>query len=274
MYIFKNSSYRALHSSNSIFFFLFSNRKTEKSPLRSILKKSPSTSSASAVMLSDSPKVLNSENTFELASISKSLPSLNESILKEEECSEIIANKNDALILANVRFQAESRDDTSNKTEDLYNVTEDAKQPPKSLLTALIRQDSEDSDVLARKSPPKKHVTLQIPDAPVPESSKSLKSPKSPKSPSGSNQKKPVLKPQPQLQYNVPQGAKIPKVGDQRSRKPTLASQWRKQKERQKQEEQGIKDRIETFVEDWPYMENDSDVPNVTDLAEAGFYYR
>merc|ERR1712012_594521 len=60
----------------------FDERKTEKSPLRSILKKSPSTSSASAVMLSDSPKVLNSENTFELASISKSLPSLNESILK------------------------------------------------------------------------------------------------------------------------------------------------------------------------------------------------
>ena len=247
------------------------NRKTEKSPLRSILKKSPSTSSASAMMLSDSPRVLNAENTFELASISKSLPSLNESILKEEECLEIIANKNDALVLANVKFQAENLDDTSNKVEDLYNVTEATKQPPKSLLTALIRQDSEDSDVLARKSPPKKHVTLQIPDAPVPES---LKSPKSPKSASSSNQKKPVLKPQPQLQYNVPQGAKIPKVGDQRSKKPTLASQWRKQKERQKQEEQGIKDRIETFAEDWPYTDKDSGVPNVTDLAEAGFYYR
>ena len=217
-------------------------------------------------MLSDSPKVLNSENTLELASISKSLPSLNESLLKDEEGLESNGNKRNV----------ENRDDISNKVEDIgSNVHEDAKQPPKSLLTALIRQDSEDPEVLARKSPPKKHVTLQIPDTPAPES-KSLKSPKSPKSPSsgGSNHKKPVLKPQPQLQYNVPQGAKIPKVGDQRSKKPTLASQWRKQKERQKQEEQCIKDRIETFAEDWPYTENDVNVPNVADLAEAGFYYR
>ena len=59
-------------------------------------------------------------------------------------------------------------------------------------------------------------------------------------------QRPPVLKPapQPQLQYNVPDGAKIPKVGGQRSRKPTLASQWRKQKEKQKLEEQGFKDRL------------------------------
>ena len=49
--------------------------------------------------------------------------------------------------------------------------------------------------------------------------------------------KRPVLKPQPQLQYQVPEGAKIPKVGGQRSKKPTLASQWRKQKEKQKLEE-------------------------------------
>ena len=85
--------------------------------------------------------------------------------------------------------------------------------------------------------------------------------------------KRPVLKPQPQLQYQVPEGAKIPKVGGQRSKKPTLASQWRKQKEKQKLEEQGLKDRLETFSDDsWPYSEESADdplAPSVNSLAQV-----
>jgi hypothetical protein len=46
----------------------------------------------------------------------------------------------------------------------------------------------------------------------------------------------------------VPEGAEIPNVGGQRSRKPTLASQWRKQKEKQKRQEQLLLNRLETFA--------------------------
>ena len=128
---------------------------------------------------------------------------------------------------------------------------------PKSLLTALI-QESEETEIdlhhIKSQSPPKKHVTLKIPEES--DQQKLLKSPKAQKpiisSPTAAL-KKSMLKPQPQIKYNVPEGAKIPKVGGQRSKKPTLASQWRKQKEKQKQEEQCLKDRIDTYASDWPY---------------------
>ena len=45
------------------------------------------------------------------------------------------------------------------------------------------------------------------------------------------------------------------------------------QKEKQKLEEQIIQDRISTFSEEWPYTDSDSNVPNVSILAEAGFYF-
>ena len=86
--------------------------------------------------------------------------------------------------------------------------------------------------------------------------------------------KKPeIVKPQPQLQYKVPESAKDLKVAGQRSRKPTLASQWRIQKEKQKMEEQVMADRINTFSENWPYEEDDPNVPSVSALAEAGFFF-
>lgn len=94
-----------------------------------------------------------------------------------------------------------------------------------------------------------------------------------PKSPGTPRKTRPVIKPQPQLNYPVPEGANIPKVGGQRSKKPTLASKWRMQKEKQKQEEQSLLDRIDTFVDPWPYEEEDESVPSVSVLAEAGFYF-
>ena len=85
---------------------------------------------------------------------------------------------------------------------------------------------------------------------------------------------KPVIKPQPQLQYNVPEGARNIKVAGQRSKKPTLASQWRMQKEQQKLEKQVILDRQDSFMdENWPHPDSDPLSPSINVLAEAGFFY-
>ena len=111
-------------------------------------------------------------------------------------------------------------------------------------------------------------VTLKVPE----QLDNTTPKPKPPGSPMP-KRNKPVIKPQPQLQYNVPEGVKNIKVAGQRSKKPTLASQWRAQKEKQKMEEQVIQDRKDSFCdENWPH-DPDTGKPNVTTLAEAGFFY-
>ena len=63
--------------------------------------------------------------------------------------------------------------------------------------------------------------------------------PKAPGSPCP-RKKKPEIKAQPQLQYNVPEDARKLKVAGQRSRKPTLAATFRMQKEKEKRAKQVI----------------------------------
>ena len=75
------------------------------------------------------------------------------------------------------------------------------------------------------------------------------------------------LAPQPDA-YTVPEGIVVKKVAGARSKKPTLANQWRKQKERQKLKDLQLADRIQSFAE-WP----SSDSPPINGLAEAGFFY-
>lgn len=138
-------------------------------------------------------------------------------------------------------------------------------QKVKSKLSVLLQE----SDDVKPVKPVKKQVTLQLPEDSGPATS-TQQSPGP-----GQRRVKPVVKPQPPMSYNVPDGAKVPKVGGQRSKKPTLASQWRIKKEKQKMEEQGLLDRIETFTNDdsWPYPDADKSVPNIVTLAEAGFFY-
>jgi len=47
--------------------------------------------------------------------------------------------------------------------------------------------------------------------------------------------------------FQAPHGAEVLAVGGQRCRKPTLASQWRKQQEKRKRQEQNLVSRLETF---------------------------
>ncbi len=134
----------------------------------------------------------------------------------------------------------------------------------KSKLSALMQETQQ---IQAPPSPKtKKTVTLQVPD--TPEKTPKPKPPGSPAVP-----RRPAVKPQPQIQYEMPENANIPKVEGQRSRKPTLASQWRKQKEKQKMEEKALQDKMDTFGDLWPYTSEDTSVPSIQALAEAGFYF-
>ncbi len=136
---------------------------------------------------------------------------------------------------------------------------------------SLKKKDNSSGD----NSGAKKHVTLSLPtdnDSVDDDHHTRMRSPQ-PDPPKVRRRPKQEVEPQPQLSYNVPDDAKIPKVGGQRSKKPTLASQWRKQKQKQKQEEQGIQDRLDTFNEAWPFEESDENVPKISDLAESGFFF-
>ena len=69
--------------------------------------------------------------------------------------------------------------------------------------------------------------------------------------------------------YKAPEGASIPKVEGARSKKPTLAAQLRKQKEKQKLREKQKHDRINSFDSNWnSHLKPDSKL-----IAEAGFYF-
>ena len=69
--------------------------------------------------------------------------------------------------------------------------------------------------------------------------------------------------------YKAPEGANIPKVEGARSKKPTLAAQLRKQKEKQKLREKQKHDRINSFDSNWnSHLKPDSKL-----IAEAGFYF-
>lgn len=97
--------------------------------------------------------------------------------------------------------------------------------------------------------------------------------PKAPGSPMP-RKKKPEVKPQPQLQYNVPEDARNIKVAGPRSRKPTLAATFRMQKEKEKREKRVLFDRQDSFNdENWPYADSDPTSPAIATLAEAGFFY-
>ena len=54
--------------------------------------------------------------------------------------------------------------------------------------------------------------------------------------------------------YTVPEGVEVPKVAGARSKKPTMASQWRKQKERDRLREQQMADRLASFNA-WPCVD-------------------
>ena len=69
--------------------------------------------------------------------------------------------------------------------------------------------------------------------------------------------------------YKAPEGANIPKVEGARSKKPTMAAQLRKQKEKQKLREKQKNDRINSFDSNWnSHLKPDSKL-----IAEAGFYF-
>ena len=74
--------------------------------------------------------------------------------------------------------------------------------------------------------------------------------------------------------YKAPEGANIPKVAGARSKKPTLAAQLRKQKEKQKLKEKQKVDRLNSFDDNWPgNIPDDSKRPDTEILADAGFYF-
>ena len=74
--------------------------------------------------------------------------------------------------------------------------------------------------------------------------------------------------------YKIPEGVDIPKVAGARSKKPTLAAQFRKQKEKQKLEEKRKADRLNSFTDDWPGNISDGNKkPSIEVLVEAGFYF-
>ena len=78
------------------------------------------------------------------------------------------------------------------------------------------------------------------------------------------------LNPQPQA-YVVPEGFEVQKVAGARSKRPTMASQWRKQKERQKIKDQQLHDRLASFGDGW--SKDQPDTPSPVALAESGFFY-
>ena len=115
-------------------------------------------------------------------------------------------------------------------------------------------------------------------------STASLKTPKTPKSskdnPTKSLARSPSFRSvvttptQQQFQapiYNAPEVVESPKVAGARSKKPTLAAQFRKQKERQKQLAKQKTERLESFYH-WPGYKDDN-IPKAEILAEAGFYF-
>ena len=71
--------------------------------------------------------------------------------------------------------------------------------------------------------------------------------------------------------YNAPEVVESPKVAGARSKKPTLAAQFRKQKERQKQLAKQKTERLESFYH-WPGYKDDN-IPKAEILADAGFYF-
>ena len=74
--------------------------------------------------------------------------------------------------------------------------------------------------------------------------------------------------------YQAPEGANIPKVAGARSKKPTLAAQLRKQKEKQKLRIKQKVDRLNSFDDNWPgNIPNESKRPATELLADAGFHF-
>ena len=64
------------------------------------------------------------------------------------------------------------------------------------------------------------------------------------------------------------------KVAGPRSRKPTLAGKWRQQKEQEKRQRRVFLDRQDSFNdENWPHLHTDPTSPDISKLAEAGFFY-
>ena len=283
--------------------------KVEKSPLRSILKKS-TPSSYSHASSTDFSENLPADETFEdekpvkvidknllALSSSPSKVSFAEPIVSQAQADTPITFSEKPLESTTKYEEVTTGNDPLAKCSDIKITVEqpvsipgkmvpeiiDAKPAveeikPKSMLSALIenteKEDVTDSpsNISTASIPPpspksRKQVTLQIP-----EDNQGTTKPKPPNSPVPKKGKS-TVKNQPQLQYNIPESSKAPKVGGQRSRKPTLASQWRIQKEKLKLEEQVLQDRINTYSEDWPFLESDSSVPAVTVLAEAGFHF-
>lgn len=253
--------------------------RIEKSPLRSILKKSTPHSSSTDVSETlpvDSERKLNIVSS----SPSKVVFSIPE---RDQFTAEIVQDRVKKSPEPSISY-AQVTEVISRKPEEQYREVTVTIQGPfqeaaaaieevkrskqsteqtQSKLAALIKESEAESP----KTKAKKHVTLQVP----PQEPKT--GPPKPKPPGSPTPKRSMVKPQPPIQYNVPDGAKIPKVGGQRSKKPTLASQWRMQKEKQKLEEQVLLERMETFNDNWPYLEDDSSVPSITALSEAGFFY-
>ena len=226
---------------------------SRKSPLRSILKKTPSRTSLNSP--SPSPKF---EVSFAnpIANCDQALESITETIPEHMilyDLPEVVSEGTE-----------EGDLDLNCCVAKIQPHPTILESEPKSKLTELIKKS---------EGATKKHVTYQFPEGEekVNEEPSKLKPPKVLKSPKPQRKNSP-MKPLQPLQYNVPDDAKLLKVGGQRSRKPTLASQWRMQKERQKQEEQGVLDRVNTF-EDWPYPLEETSVPNAQELADAGFFY-
>ena len=219
---------------------------SRKSPLRSILKKTPSRTSLNSP--SPSPKFEVSfanpiANCEALESITETIPE--HMILYD--LPEVVSERTESDLDLDIA-----------KIQPHPAILE---SEPKSKLTELMK----------RSESPKKQISFQLPkeEEKVNEEPSKLKPSKILKSPKPKRKNTPMLPLQP-LQYNVPDDAKLLKVGGQRSRKPTLASQWRMQKERQKQEEQGVLDRFNTF-EDWPFPHTSEPFPQ--ELADAGFFY-